>query len=460
MSVIRGKVILVDDEAMVRQSTAQWFQVSGFEVQSFACAKTALAAIDESFDGIVVTDVRMPNVSGLELQQLIRNIDQTIPVILLTAHGDVDMAIQALKDGAYDFIEKPFVPERLVEAVDRACQQRQLVLENQRLSEAVVSETGIDSKIIGISPTIVRLKRNILKLAKLDTNVIIYGDTGTGKELVAQCLHDFGKRENKHFVPINCGAIPENLIESELFGHESGAFTGATKTRIGKFEYASQGSLFLDEIESMPTHLQIKLLRALQEGTIERLGANRSINVDLRVIAAAKCELRDHPEFRQDLFYRLNVAELHIPPLKERLEDVPLLFNHYLRLACAAHEQEIRTLSEHDLVTLTEYQWPGNVRELKNVAIRYSLDDEVSVADILMISNPKVSLDDPAELNVEHSDLPLSVQVAQFEAEVIRNALSVNHGSIKATMASLDIPRRTLNQKMIKYGLDRKNFKD
>lgn len=460
MTAIRGKVILVDDEAMVRQSTEQWFKVSGFDVASYASARQALSDIDEGFAGVVVTDVRMPEITGLELLQLIQDIDKTIPVILLTAHGDVDMAIQALKDGAYDFMEKPFIPERLVEAVDRACQQRQLVLENQRLSEAVINETGIDNKIIGISPAITRLKRNILKLAKLDTNVIIYGDTGTGKELVAQCLHDYGKREDKNFVPINCGAIPENLIESELFGHEAGAFTGASKSRVGKFEYASNGSLFLDEIESMPVNLQIKLLRALQEGTIERLGANRSIKVNLRVIAAAKGELRDNEEFRQDLFYRLNVAELHIPPLKDRIEDVPLLFNHYLRLASANYEQAPRTLSDHDLMTLAEYHWPGNVRELKNIAIRYSLDEEVTVADLLMIPSPasdKLLLD---SYQGDKDNLSLALQVAQFEAEVIRNALREYQGNIKATMAALDIPRRTLNQKMIKYGLDRKNFKN
>lgn len=460
MTSIRGKVILIDDEAMVRQSTEQWFKISGFDVASYSSARQALTAIDESFAGIVVTDVRMPDINGLELLQIVQGIDKTIPVILLTAHGDVDMAIQALKDGAYDFMEKPFIPERLVEAVDRACKQRQLVLENQRLSEAMINETGIDSKIIGISPAIMRLKRSILKLAKLDTNVIIYGDTGTGKELVAQCLHDFGKREQNNFVPINCGAIPENLIESELFGHEAGAFTSANKSRVGKFEYASNGSLFLDEIESMPANLQIKLLRALQEGTIERLGANRTIKVNLRVIAAAKCELRDNDEFRQDLFYRLNVAELHIPPLKDRLEDVPLLFNHYLRLASSHYEQAPRTLSEHDLMVLAEYQWPGNVRELKNIAIRYSLDDEVTVADLLMMPNPvtdKLLIEPEQQLN-EH--LSLTAQVAQFEAEVIRNALRDNEGNIKATMAALDIPRRTLNQKMIKYGLDRKNFKN
>lgn len=455
----RGKVILVDDEAMVRESTEQWFKVSGFDVQSYASAKSAISAIDSNFNGIVVTDVRMPEISGLALLQMIQAIDKAIPVILLTGHGDVDMAIQALKDGAYDFMEKPFIPERLVTAVDRACHQRHLVLENRQLNHDIVSKTGIDSKIIGISPPIMRLKREILKLAKLDTNVIIYGDTGTGKELVAQCLHEFGPRNAAHFVPINCGAIPEHLIESELFGHESGAFTGANKSRVGKFEYASKGSLFLDEIESMPQHLQIKLLRALQEGQIERLGANRSIEVNLRVVAAAKEELRENEGFRQDLYYRLNVASIHIPALKERIDDVPLLFNHYVQLACNNHNATPRSLSEHDLLTLTEYSWPGNVRELKNVAIRYSLDNEMTVADILTPGRTGQPVDFSPTPPAVKSDFPLSVQVAQFEADIIRQALSDNNGNIKAVMDALHLPRRTLNQKMIKYGLARKQFK-
>lgn len=450
----RGEIILVDDESMVRRSTEEWFKISGFEVSSFACASSAISAISESFSGVVVTDVRMPNIDGLEFLQMVLKIDKHIPVILLTAHGDVDMAIQSLRNGAYDFIEKPFVPERLVEAVYRACQQRQLILENQRLAHNIVSQTGIDSKIIGISPAIMRLKRDILKLAQIDNSVIIYGDTGTGKELVAQCLHDFGCRKDENFVPINCGAIPENLIESELFGHDAGAFTGAAKSRVGKFEYADHGSLFLDEIESMPSYLQVKLLRALQEGTIERLGSNKSISIDLRVIAAAKEDLLASKEFRDDLFYRLNVAQLYIPPLKDRVDDVPLLFNHYLKLSMVDKQQNVRVLSIHDLAVLKEYKWPGNVRELKNVAIRYSLDTELTIADILMIEKPNIITEE-----VKHVDMPLAIQVGEFEAEVIRNSLADNQGSIKATLDALDIPRRTLNQKMIKYGIHSRDFK-
>lgn len=374
-------------------------------------------------------------------------------MILLTAHGDVDMAISAMHEGAYDFIEKPYVPDRLAETVQRACDKRRLTLENQRLQQDLASRSGLDARLIGISPAICRVRDEILTLGQLDTNVIIYGETGTGKELVAQCLHEFSQRARKPFVPINCGAIPESLIESELFGHEAGAFTGASKRRIGKFEYASGGTLFLDEIESMPLPLQVKLLRALQEGVVERLGSNRPIAVDLRVIAAAKVDLRDEEHFREDLFYRLCVSELHLPALRDRIDDVPLLFAHYAALAARDHDREPRPLSDHDIDALQSYAWPGNVRELKNVAVRFALDRRVSAAELLARGQaPRVT----ARLNQRH--LPLAVQVAEFECQVIRQSLKNHAGNIKAVMEELDLPRRTLNQKMQRYGICRREF--
>ncbi|WP_415897986.1 sigma-54-dependent transcriptional regulator [Neptuniibacter sp. QD72_48] len=450
----RGTVLLVDDEAMVRKSTEKWLQMAGFDVIGCDSGQQALSHIQVDFPGIVVSDVKMPEMTGLELMDKILETVPGFPVVLVTGHGDVDMAIGAMRKGAYDFIEKPFNPERLVETIQRACEKRRLMLDNLRLQQNLASSSGIDQRLIGISPAIRRLKQEILTLADLDTNVIIYGETGTGKELVAQSLHEFSHRKDKHFVPINCGAIPESLIESELFGHEAGAFTGAAKRRIGKFEYASGGTLFLDEIESMPLHLQIKLLRALQEGVIERLGGNSPIKVDLRVIAAAKTDLREEDDFREDLFYRLNVSQLHIPPLRDRLEDTPLLFEHYVRMTSESHDKEQRALPEQDFRTLQSYQWPGNVRELKNIAMRYALDKRVSVSDILF--------PDTSNLQASHLDgdisQPLAVQVAGFEAEVIKRSLQQHQGNIKAVMDALDLPRRTLNQKMAKYGINRADY--
>ncbi len=451
---VRGTVLLVDDEAMVRRSTEKWLEMAGFEVIGCESAKQALTYISESFRGIVVSDVKMPEMDGLELMSSIVADIPGLPVVLVTGHGDVDMAISAMRKGAYDFIEKPFNPERLVETIQRACEKRRLMLENLRLQQHLASSSGIDKRLIGISPRIQRLKQEIMTLADLDTNVIIYGETGTGKELVAQSLHEFSHRRSGHFVPINCGAIPESLIESELFGHEAGAFTGASKRRIGKFEYADGGTLFLDEIESMPLHLQIKLLRALQEGVIERLGGNKLIPVNLRVIAAAKTDLREEEKFREDLFYRLNVAQLHIPALRDRLEDAPLLFEHYVGMTAQSHQRDQRTLPEQDIRTLQSYQWPGNVRELKNVAMRYALDLRMSVADILF---PEDHLSNQLDISADPTQ-PLAVQVAVFEAEVIKLALSTYEGNIKLVMEALDLPRRTLNQKMSKYGLNRSDY--
>jgi len=450
---MRGSVLLVDDELMIRRSTEQWLQMADFEVISCESAEQALVHLNNDFSGILVTDVRMPGMDGLALMERARELIVELPVILLTGHGDVDMALKAMRSGAYDFIEKPFNPERLVEVIHRACEKRQLMIENLRLQHNLSSQSGLDTRIIGISPSIQRLRRDLLKCAALETNVIIYGETGSGKELVAQCLHEYSPRSAHHFVPINCGAIPEALIESELFGHEVGAFTGAGKKRIGKFEYADNGTLFLDEIESMPAHLQIKILRALQERMIERLGGNKQIAVNLRVIAAAKVDLRTEESFRQDLYYRLNVSYLHLPPLREREEDIPLLFEHYARQASEQHNRELRRITEQDLMTMGQYKWPGNVRELKNAAVRYALDGGLSLADTLFPITT-LSMVDAARVN----SLSLAAQLANYEREVICQTLKLCSGNIKAVMDQLDLPRRTLNQKMVKYDINRQDF--
>ncbi|NVK41232.1 MAG: sigma-54-dependent Fis family transcriptional regulator [Oceanospirillaceae bacterium] len=449
----KGRVLLVDDEAMVRNATEQWLRMAGFEVDACNSAGPALQQLRHGFNGVLVTDVRMPGMDGLELMQKALETVPGLPVILITAHGDIDMATGAMRDGAYDFIEKPFVPERLVETIQRACDKRRLMLENERLSRDIASRTGIDGRLIGLSTSMQRLKAELLALAGIDTGVIIYGETGTGKELVAQCLHEFSPRSKGHFVPINCGAIPESLIESELFGHEAGAFTGAVKRRIGKLEYASGGTLFLDEIESMPAHLQIRLLRALQEGVVERLGGNKPIPVDLRVVAAAKVDLLNDEGFRDDLYYRLNMSQLHIPALRDRIEDVPLLFDHYVQRCAAQHHREPRRLSELDLRTLQRHGWPGNVRELKNIAMRFALDERSQLADLLFPRNSALQ-SKPVEPGLQ----PLAVQVAAFESEVIRASLRRHRGNIKAVLDELDLPRRTLNQKMTRYGINRADF--
>ncbi|MBR9869035.1 MAG: sigma-54-dependent Fis family transcriptional regulator [Oceanospirillales bacterium] len=452
----RGQVLLVDDDPVIRQSTSLWLKMAGFDVIACDRATEALTLLNEQFPGVVVSDVRMPQMDGLQFMKEARCIIPELPVILITGHGDVDMAIGAMRDGAYDFIEKPFVPERLVETINRACEKRLLVLENLRLQQDLASRSGIDAKIIGISPAIQKLRRDILKYAALNTNVIIYGETGSGKELVAQCLHEFSPRSERNFVPINCGAIPENLIETELFGHEAGAFTGAAKKRTGKFQHADGGTLLLDEIESMPASLQVKILRSLQEGVIEPLGSNKQVPVDLRIVAASKADLSVEENFRQDLYYRLNVSCLYLSPLRERIEDIPLLFEYYARQAAAQHGRELRRITRQDLTNLQQYSWPGNVRELKNIAVRYALDDMQPVADLIY---PETVIEPVGSHRLENT-LPLAAQVANFEYKVICDALQQHNGNIKAVMEMLDLPRRTLNQKMVKYQIDRAHFID
>ncbi|WP_253663923.1 sigma-54 dependent transcriptional regulator [Vibrio sp. Y20_XG_PY13] len=442
-------IALIEDDDIVRQATSQWLQLAGFNVEAFSTGDAGKAAIlSQDFDA-VVSDVRLPDSDGLSiLESLIDHHIQT-PVILITGHGDVDMAVSALQKGAFDFIEKPFQPERLSQRVTEAVETYRAQTSTQDRQEYLASVSGLEEVLIGRSRVMQQLREQVAKLARIDTNVIIYGETGGGKELVATSLHKESQRKLHRFVPINCGAIPENLFESELFGHEPGAFTGASKRRIGKLEYADKGTLFFDEIESMPLSMQVKVLRSLQEHTVERVGGNQQINVDLRVIAAAKEDLNDHEEFRQDLYYRLNVAQIYLPPLREREEDALILFEHF----ALQTNSDSRPLSDADRNAVLSYAWPGNVRELRNVAMRFALDDTVSVMEILS-SRPSSTTEET------QAGVPLMIQLHNFERKVLHDSLVRHQGRINEVMQELDLPRRTLNQKMQKFGLNRSDYTD
>jgi two-component system C4-dicarboxylate transport response regulator DctD len=355
-----------------------------------------------------------------------------------------------MHDGAYDFIEKPIDSEKLIDVVKRGMEKRSLVLDNRKLRAELVSKSGLDTQIIGKSPLTIELRGNIANLADTNASVLVLGETGTGKDLVAQCLHEFSSRSGNNFVPVNCGAIPENIFESELFGHEAGAFTGATKRRIGRIEHSHGGTLFLDEIESMPRHLQVKLLRTLEERVIERLGSNEQISVDFRVVSATKADLKEavrKGDFREDLYFRLNVAEVFVPPLRNRRDDVPLLFEYFAARLAFRYKHEVPQLSQKDLHELIMHTWPGNVRELKNVAERAVIGMSTQKPSVAEIIHPATK-----------SPLTLSEQVEIFEKQIIETSLSDNKGNIQDTMETLGIARRTLNEKMRKYGLDRKDY--
>ncbi|MBF8732026.1 sigma-54-dependent Fis family transcriptional regulator [Pseudomonas guariconensis] len=438
-----NSVIVVDDEASIRTAVQQWLSLSGFSVQLFARAEECLAQLPEHFPGVIVSDVRMPGLDGLQLLERLQALDPDLPVILLTGHGDVPMAVEAMRNGAYDFLEKPFTPQTLLGSLRRALEKRQLVLENRRLHQQADLKARLEGTLLGMSQGLQTLRRQVLDLACLPVNVLIRGETGSGKERVARCLHDFGPRADKPFVALNCAAIPETLFEAELFGHESGAFTGAQGKRIGKLEYANGGTVFLDEIESMPLAQQAKLLRVIQEQKLERLGANQSISVDLRIIAATKPDLLEEARagrFREDLAYRLNVAELRLAPLRERREDIPLLFDHFVRTAAERLGRKAPPVNGGQLAQLLAHDWPGNVRELANAAERHALG----------LGAPSV------EACAEGQSL--AGQMEAFEAQCLRAALRQYKGEIKAVMEALQLPRRTLNEKMQRHGLVREDF--
>jgi len=355
----------------------------------------------------------------------------------------VRMCADSMRDGAYDFLEKPFSPEALLNSLRRALDKRGLILENRRLHQQADHRSQLESSLLGVSRGLQNLRRQVLDLASLPVNVLIRGETGSGKELVARCLHDFGPRAKKPFVALNCAAIPEQLFEAELFGHESGAFTGAQGKRIGKLEYAHGGTLFLDEIESMPLAQQVKLLRVLQEQKLERLGSNQSIHVDLRIIAATKPDLLEEARagrFREDLAYRLTVAQLRLPPLRERREDIPLLYEHFAHSAAERLGRTPEPLSGPALGRLLSHDWPGNVRELANVAER----------QVLGLGEPE-----PEGIEAGQS---LAAQQEAFEAHCLKAALTRHKGDIKAVLTELQLPRRTFNEKMQRHGLARDMF--
>lgn len=445
-----SQVLLVDDEKHIRVAAGQTLELAGYDVVPVDSAAAALAQLNADWPGVVVSDINMPGIDGLELQKRIGEIDADLPVILITGHGDISMAVSAMRDGAYDFIEKPFSSELLTDVVRRAVEKRNLTLENRQLKKALEAQGGIGPRIIGNSPRIQQLRGMIQQIADTPADILIQAETGSGKDLVARYIHEHSNRRDKNFVAINCGAVPENLIESELFGHEKGAFTDAKSRRIGKFEHANGGTLFLDEIESMPLSLQVKLLRVLEERAIERLGSNELIPLDLRVVAATKVDLKalsERGEYREDLYYRLNVVRLEIPALRDRREDIPMLFQHFALIASAQYQKEVPQLRPEQLSELVAHSWPGNVRELRNIAERYVLLGAV------------FSFDFSEKNSAASATLTLPEQVEQFERFVLQEALSRNNGSLKLTQESLGLPRKTLYDKMKKYGLDKKDYK-
>lgn len=435
----RGRILLVDDDRDLLKAATDWLEINGFSVAAFHRPEEGFRQVMRDEPDVVVTDIRMPGIDGMTLLSSIVRQRGDVPVILMTGHGDVTLAVKAMKQGAEDFIEKPYDADHLLSILDKAVEKRRMKQEIARL-QGIVQEGG-GAAIVGDSQAIRDLRNRVQMLAGVDIDVLIIGETGTGKELVAQALHRQSRRSAGPFMAINCAALPESVFESEVFGHAKGAFTGALSDREGKFEHAAGGTVFLDEVESMPLSLQAKILRVLQERVIERLGENRLRPVDIRIVAAAKSDLSGEiaaGRFREDLFYRLATVDVRIPPLRQRKEDIGLLFGHFASLAAHRYGRVERSAPADLLTKLRQEEWRGNVRELKARAERFALGlDEAG----------------PGESPATGDAAALPELLAAYEAELICRAIEASDGHTAKAAARLGIPHRTLNEKIARFGL-------
>lgn len=443
-------VLVVEDEALVSKALCQWLRLSGLEVRAAVDAKSAMECIKTLPPLVVISDVRMPGASGLDLMVDIRTEDPSISVILLTGHGDVPMAVQAMRDGAFDFLQKPYEPEQLIGIVERGAEQSRLrreLIELRRRLDGGTEE--LESRLIGSSEIMQDVRSLLLEIAAVDADVVILGETGTGKEVVARCIHDFSSRSDGPFVAVNCAALPSELIESELFGHEAGAFTGSSGRRIGKFEFANGGTLLLDEIESMPLMAQAKMLRVIQERAVERVGSNKSIPLDLRIIAATKVDLLQEAEagrFRTDLYFRLNMASISLPPLRDRDDDSIVLFHHFMELAQRRFRKSVSPLHSWDIEALMAYTWPGNVRELKATADKFVLGLRGQGDALSQLVG---------ETSGGGSVANLAEMIDRYERRIIKQELKRTGNSISAASQALGVPRRTMAAKITRLGISK-----
>jgi two-component system C4-dicarboxylate transport response regulator DctD len=443
MQISVNQVAFIDDDDALRGANVQTLQLAGLEVLAFGSAEAALAALDKGFPGVVISDIRMPNMDGRQLFRRLKDQDADLPVILITGHADVAEAVEAMHDGVYDFLPKPYAPERLVTSVRRALEKRRLVLENRHLRAAAEAAQS-DWPLIGQTQVMERLRSTLRQLASADVDVLLEGETGVGKELAARALHNWGRRRDREFVAVDCAALPASTLESELFGHELGAFNGAMRQRVGRIQQADRGTLFLDEIETLAPDAQGKFLRVLEEREIVPLGSNRVHTLDIRVVAAAKPALIDavaSGTFRRDLFHRLDVVRIRIPPLRERREDVPLLFAHFLARACERLGRPSPAMNDVVRWRLLNHDWPGNVRELSHYAQRVALG--------------MTDTGDTAPRALQ----PLPERIAAYEAHLIEETLAACGGDVRTALELLKVPRKTFYDKVERHGLDLARFR-
>ncbi|MEK6527585.1 MAG: sigma-54 dependent transcriptional regulator [Nitrospirota bacterium] len=444
----KATILLVDDEEGILETLSGILEDEGYEVSAVSSGEKALDLVKELSPDVVILDVWMPGgIDGLETLRAIKEITQKPAVIMISGHSNIDIAVQATKLGAYDFLEKPLTLEKILILVKRALEKQSLEKENTALKTSIAQTW----EIVGESPQIITLKDTISKAAASQGRILIFGESGTGKELVARALHEASSRKNKGFVEVNCAAIPNELIESELFGHEKGSFTGAFERKKGKFELADEGTLFLDEIGDMSLATQAKVLRVIETQEFQRVGGSKNIKVDVRIIAATNKNLEEEIKkvnFRDDLYFRLNVIPINLPPLRERKDDIPLLVERFLEIFAQQYGQKTKKISKTTLNALMDYDWPGNVRELKNTIERLMIMNSAEIIEINHIPSLRETKADYESFKT------LREAREQFEKDFILAKLQKNNWNVSKTADNLEIERSNLHKKIKALGIE------
>ncbi|MEK6665841.1 MAG: sigma-54 dependent transcriptional regulator [candidate division NC10 bacterium] len=458
-----GRLLIVDDEPDMLENVSRILGKAGYECLTSGDPRKALALMESERPDVLLTDLKMPGMDGLTLLRRARELDSQVPVIIVTGFATIESAVEAVKEGAFDYLPKPFSADQLKLAVDRALAQRRLAVENLRLREQLRGTYGFEN-IIGRSPAMAQVFELVRKAARSEANILIIGESGTGKELVANAIHLSSPRSAEAFVPVDCASLPEQLLESELFGHEKGAFTGAVRTKPGLIEVAHRGTLFLDEIGELPVGLQVKLLRALQERQIRRVGGTRQIDVDVRLVSATNRDLRDQVvkgQFREELYYRINVIPILLPPLRERKGDVTLLAHTFLKKYGQGREVPLRGFEPEAIQILEHYAWPGNVRELQNVIERACVlaeGETIGARDLpAHLSVPPAAVGGTQIPSLAGKTLPLKEAKAQWmiqlEATYLTELLRRHDGNVSQAAKAAGIDRKTFHRLINKYGI-------
>jgi len=452
-------ILLVDDEEPIREAMLLLLKAADYRITACASGQEALQTLaNEQFD-IIITDLFLPDITGIDILTKAKGLFPSLEVILITGHASAETAVRAMKEGAFDYITKPLNFEELRMILAKAVEKQRLLSENVYLKKQLRDKYEF-SNIIGNSPAMQKVFTRISKVIKTDSTILILGDSGTGKELIAKAIHSNGPRRDKPFIAVHCGAIPENLLESELFGHTKGSFTGAIRDKIGKFEAANHGTIFLDEIATLPMHLQIKLLRVLQEQEVERIGSNRQIKLDVRIISATNVNLEEEVKkgnFRDDLFYRLNVIPVTLPPLRDRVEDILQLVRHFLAKYCKEMDRPLMSIAKEVLMALEIYKWPGNVRELENVVERtvaLTEGDQIALDDLPTNITRAYSEQEEMPTRITSRGVDMVKVLSDIERKMIIDALSLADGVKARAAALLNLNRTTLVEKMRRLGMD------